>query len=106
MHEMLDLIVENILSYRNSRRIRRGELTMETRMRPAELLSKTELNPVLKPLIPLPGEDVKLLHTRDLPNATTQPFKAWHPLRMKTALRNHPIGRTITIVPLPEKFTS
>jgi hypothetical protein len=79
---------------------------MDTRMRPAELLSRTESDPVVKPLNPVSREGLKMLHARDLPNATTQPFKAWHPLRMKTALRNHPIGRTIAIVPLPEKLTS
>jgi hypothetical protein len=37
------------------------------------------------------------LSTRDLPNdqIRVQPFKVWHPSRMKTGLRNHPIGRKV-----------
>lgn len=37
------------------------------------------------------------LSRRDLPNdqVRVQPFKVWHPSRMKTGLRNHPIGRKV-----------
>jgi hypothetical protein len=47
-----------------------------------------------------------MLHAKDLPNVTSQPFKVWHPPRMKTGLRNHPIGRKVAITPLPDKPTS
>ena len=47
-----------------------------------------------------------MLHAKDLPNATSQPFKVWQPPRMKTGLRNHSIGRKIAITVLPDKSTS
>jgi hypothetical protein len=71
-------------------------------MRPPELLSRTDSNPALKRLDELQVEGPKTLHAKDLPNATSQPFKVWHPPRMKTGLRNHPIGRKIAIT-LPDK---
>jgi hypothetical protein len=67
-------------------------------MRPPELLSRTESNPALRPLDELQTEGKKGLHAKDLPNASSQPFKVWHPPRMKTGLRNHPIGRKIAIL--------
>src|SRR5271165_2679164 len=30
-----------------------------------------------------------------------QPFNEWHPHRMKTAFRNHPVGRKASMVALP-----
>jgi hypothetical protein len=75
-------------------------------MRPPELLSRTESNHALRPLDELQTEGAKTLHAKDLPNATSQPFKVWHPPRMKTGLRNHPIGRKIALTALPEKSAS
>jgi hypothetical protein len=41
-------------------------------------------------------EGEKMPDPRDLLNkGTIQPFKAWHPSRMKTGLRNQPIGRKV-----------
>jgi hypothetical protein len=75
-------------------------------MRPRDILSRTELSSSLEPPATIEQEGTKRLHAKDLPNATTQPFKVWHPPRMKTGLRNHPIGRKVEIVPLPEKLPS
>jgi hypothetical protein len=75
-------------------------------MRPPELLSRTESNTALRPLPELPTGGAKWLYAKDLPNATSQPFKVWQPPRMKTGLRNHPIGRKIAIVVLPDKAAS
>jgi hypothetical protein len=36
-------------------------------------------------------------NARDSPNLTVEPFRVWHPPRMKTGLRNQPIGRKIEI---------
>jgi len=83
-----------------------GDTERDTRMRPPNLLSRTESNPTLKPVGELQTEGPKMLHAKDLPNATSQPFKVWQPPRMKTGLRNHSIGRKIAITVLPDKSTS
>jgi hypothetical protein len=83
-----------------------GDAERDTRMRPPNLLSRTESDPALKPVGELQTRGAKLLHAKDLPNATSQPFKVWHPPRMKTGLRNHPIGRKVAITALPDKSTS
>jgi hypothetical protein len=75
-------------------------------MRPPNLLSSTESDPTFKEVGELHTEGTKMLHAKDLPNATSQPFKVWHPPRMKTGLRNHPIGRKVAITALPDKSTS
>jgi hypothetical protein len=103
---MLYQIVENILSYGNSRRWIREKLKGDTRMRPPELLSRTESSPALRPLDEIQREGTKALHAKDLPNATSQPFKVWHPSHLKTGLRNHPIGRKIALTALPDKLVS
>jgi hypothetical protein len=76
---------------------------MDTRMRAPDRLSRMESIPALEPLGNHQREGINILHAKDLPNVTVQPFKAWRPPRMKTGLRNHPIGRKIAIAPLPEK---
>jgi hypothetical protein len=83
-----------------------GDTERDTRMRPPNLLSRTESNPTFKDVGELQTEATKSLHAKDLPNATSQPFKVWHPPRMKTGLRNHPIGRKIAITAPPDKPTS
>jgi|HubBroStandDraft_2_1064218.scaffolds.fasta_scaffold07780_3 hypothetical protein len=66
-------------------------------MRLPDLLASTESKPTLQRLGTLPKEGVPMLYAKDLPDATIQPFRVWHPPRMKTGLRNQPIGRTIAI---------
>jgi len=39
-----------------------------------------------------------MLYAKELPDATIQPFSVWQPPRMKTGLRNQPIGRKIAII--------
>jgi hypothetical protein len=80
-----------------------GHTERDTRMRPPELLSRTESNTPIRPLDEPQTGGAKGLHVEDLPNATSQPFKVWQPPRMKTGLRNHSIGRKIAIVVLPGK---
>jgi hypothetical protein len=75
-------------------------------MRPPDLSPNTESKPAAKRLSTFVSEDAKTLHAKDLPNATTQPFKVWHPPRMKTGLRNQPIGRRVSMVALPPLGTS
>jgi hypothetical protein len=82
------------LSYGDSRRIRGAKhQTLDSRMR------RTNLSPGVKsvraPKSSTEGE--KMPETRDLLNkGTIQPFKVWHPSRIKTGLRNHPIGRKVS----------
>jgi hypothetical protein len=46
------------------------------------------------------GSEPIPLSTRDLPNDQVMvlPIKVWHPSRMKTGLRNHPIGRKVSTI--------
>jgi hypothetical protein len=64
-----------------------------TSMRPPDLLAKTGV----QRLGALKKDGMTILYAKDLPNAATQPFRFWHPPRMKTALRNRSIGRKIAI---------
>jgi hypothetical protein len=43
------------------------------------------------------NEDVTKLKAEDFLNAKFQPFREWHPPRMKTGLRNHLLGKKIEI---------
>ena len=70
-------------------------------MRPSDLSLNTESEPAARRLGKLVGDGAKTLHAKDLPNATIQPFKVWHPPRMKTGLRNQPIGRKVSMFALP-----
>jgi hypothetical protein len=70
-------------------------------MRPQDvLLLNTESNQTAARAGAFAGEGTTTLHSRDLPNVTSQPFKMWQPLRMKTGLRNQPIGRRVSMFPL------
>jgi hypothetical protein len=66
-------------------------------MRPPDLLARTESKPTLRRLGTLP-EGITMLYAKELPDATIQPFRVWHPPRMKTGLRNQSIGRKIAII--------
>jgi hypothetical protein len=70
-------------------------------MRPPDLSLNTESQPAANRLGKFVGDGAKTLHAKDLPNATIQPFKVWHPPRMKTGLRNQPIGRKVSMFALP-----
>ena len=70
-------------------------------MRPPDLSLNTESKPAAKRSGKFVGDGAKTLHAKDLPNATIQPFKVWHPPRMKTGLRNQPIGRKVSMFALP-----
>jgi hypothetical protein len=70
-------------------------------MRPSDLSLNTESEPAARRLGKFVGDGAKTLHAKDLPNATIQPFKVWHPPRMKTGLRNQPIGRKVSMFALP-----
>jgi hypothetical protein len=74
-------------------------------MRSSELSPGTESSSNSKRLGTLSVAGIKVLQAKDLPKdqLTVQPFKAWHPPRMKTGLRNQPIGRKVAIIALPEK---
>jgi hypothetical protein len=58
---------------------------------------RPDCDPDTMPNIRLEQEDLQNEQVR------VQPFKVWHPSRMKTGLRNHPIGRKVwrTMAPLP-----
>jgi hypothetical protein len=60
-------------------------------------------NPSRKHLDTLAGAGIKTLPLTDLSNdqVTIRPFKVWDPPRMKTGLRNHPIGRKVSVIALP-----
>jgi hypothetical protein len=45
----------------------------------------------------LPNEDVTKFNAKDSPTAKVQPFRVWHPPRMKTGLRNQLIGKKIEL---------
>jgi len=66
-------------------------------MQPPDFLPSTESNSVSKGLTALQRDQLNSLYAKDLPNATIQPFKMWQPLRMKTGLRNHRIGRKMSL---------
>ncbi len=68
-----------------------------TSMRPPDLLARTESKRALQRLGALKKDGMTILYAKDLPNAAIQPFRFWHPPRMKTALRNRSIGRKIAI---------
>jgi hypothetical protein len=42
---------------------------------------------------------IETLHARDFQNdaMSAQPFKVWHPSRLKTGLRNRPIGKKFSM---------
>ena len=50
-------------------------------MQPTDLLAS---KPTLRRLSTLPKEGFGTLYAKDLPDATIQPFRAWHPPRLKT----------------------
>src|SRR4029077_8159032 len=64
----------------------------DTRMRRTRLSSGIKSIPTTKGLV----EGGKLAEAWELLNRNIQPFKAWHPSRLKTGLRNHPIGRKVS----------
>jgi hypothetical protein len=66
-------------------------------MRPRHLSTSTESTPAPQRSRNVASEEVQVLYARDLPNATIQPFKMWQPPRLKTGLRNQPIGRKVAI---------
>jgi hypothetical protein len=70
-------------------------------MRRPDLSLNSESKPAPKRFSTSVSEGANTMHAKDLPNATIQPFKGWHPPRMKTGLRNHPIGRKVSIFALP-----
>jgi hypothetical protein len=62
-------------------------------------MRRTNLSPGVKsiraPKSFVEGE--KIPEKRDLlDKGAIQPFKVWHPSRIKTGLRNHPIGRKVS----------
>jgi hypothetical protein len=65
--------------------------------RPVDFLPNTESNAGTEGIATFGNQATQTMHAKDVPDATIQPFKAWHPPRMKTGLRNHPIGRKIEI---------
>src|SRR5258707_11135318 len=68
-------------------------------MRPSNLSPSIDSIPTSKRLGTLASEGIKMLQARDLLNdqVTVQPLKVWHPSRLKTGLRNHLIGRKVSI---------
>jgi hypothetical protein len=74
-------------------------------MRSSELSPSTESSSKSKRFGTLAIAGIKVLQAKDLPKdqVTVQPFKEWHPPRMKTGLRNQPIGRKVAIIALPGK---
>jgi hypothetical protein len=75
-------------------------------MRQPDPSLNTESKPAAKRLSTFVSERATTLHAKDLPNATMQPFKVWHPPRMKTGLRNQPIGRKVSMFALPALGTA
>src|ERR1700719_2098879 len=69
-----------------------------TCMPPPDLLARTESKRTLQRLGTFQTDGLTMLYAKDLPNGTIQPFRVWHPSRMKTGLRNRPIGRKIAII--------
>jgi len=67
-------------------------------MLPPDLLARTESKSALQRLGTLPNEGITMLYAKNLPDASIQPFRVWHPPRMKTGLRNQLIGRKIAII--------
>src|SRR5271166_374417 len=69
-------------------------------MRPSNPSPSIDSIPTSKRLGTLASEGIKMLQARDLLNdqVTVQPLKVWHPSRLKTGLRNHPIGRKVSII--------
>jgi hypothetical protein len=76
----------------------RKKLLRITCMRSPDLLARTESKRRLQRLGTLQKDGPTILYAKDLPNATIQPFRVWHPSGMKTGLRNRPIGRKIAII--------
>jgi hypothetical protein len=66
-------------------------------MRPPDLLARTASKPTLRRSSTLPKDDVGTLYAKDLPDAAIQPFRPWHPPRLKTGLRNQAIGKKIAV---------
>jgi hypothetical protein len=64
-------------------------------MPPADLLVRTDSK---RTLGTFQKDGMTMLYAEDSPNATIQPFRVWHPSRMKSGLRNRPIGRKIVII--------
>ena len=87
-------VTQSDFGYSNSANYRRAKLqNLDTRMRRTRLSLSIESIPASKRL----AEREEMPEVRDLLNkGTIQPFKAWHPSRMKTGLRNHPIGRKVS----------
>jgi hypothetical protein len=69
-------------------------------MRPSDISPSTESNPSPKRSDTLASAGIKILPAKELSNdqVTIRPFKAWNPPRMKTGLRNHPIGRKVSVI--------
>ena len=68
-------------------------------MRPSNPSPQYRLNPHLKAFRHTRKGGIKMLQARDSLNddVTVQPLKVWHPSRLKTGLRNHSIGRKVSI---------
>ena len=66
-------------------------------MPPPNLLARTDSKRTLQRLDTI-QKDGMTMYAKDLPNATIQPFRVWHPSRIKTGLRNRPIGKKIAII--------
>jgi hypothetical protein len=47
------------------------------------------------------SENEKSRQAEDSDWVTALPIKSWHPSRMKTGLKNHSIGKKVTVVHLP-----
>ena len=50
------------------------------------------------------SENEKNRQAEDSDWVTALPIKSWRPSRMKTGLKNHPIGKKVTVVRLPSSL--
>jgi hypothetical protein len=88
------------LKLRKFASINKGESLPDNCMRPSDNSPSRVSNPSKKHSDMPAGAGVKTQPSADLSNdqVTIQPFKVWDPPRMKTGLRNHPIGRKVPLI--------
>ena len=87
----------NCFVHRELDRRWRKKLLRITCMRPRNVLARTESKRTLQRLNTLQEDGMTRLYGKDLPDVTIQPFRVWHPSRMKTGWRNRTIGTKIAI---------
>jgi hypothetical protein len=73
------------------------KLLQITCMRRRNFLARTESKRTLQRLGALQEDAMTMPYGKNLRKVTIQPFRVWHPPRMKTGLRNRTIGRKIAI---------